>query len=128
MGKPLMKWNKIYKYCEDNNIEPEEAIKIVHKYVNKDGYRARWLEERFDLYAKERIKQKKLGYSHLFGSKIEAVRNVVNSKEFKEKVKKIPPFKHDHVHILSRIIADNRGRIIFTMKQAFKNNGVDEII
>ena len=34
----------------------------------------------------------------------------------------------DHVHILSRIIADNRGRIIFTMKQAFKNNGVDEII
>ena len=123
-----MKWNKLYKYCEDNNIKSKEALEIVHKYVNKNGYRARWLEERFDMYAKERIKQKKSGYSHLFGSKIEAVRKVVSSQEFKEKVKKLPPVKNDHVFIINKIISENRGRVIFTMKKAFKNNGVDEVI
>jgi len=123
-----MNWNKLKNYCEANNVTLDKAMNLMVTYVNKNGFRTRWLEERLDMYAKERIKQKERGYDHVFGSKIEAVRAVVESKEFKEKYEKIPKSKNDPVFVLNKLITDKRGRIIMAMKNAFKKNGYDYII
>ena len=124
-----LKWNDVITYCDNNKIEIKKIMSLVSNYVNKCGWRTKFLKFRFDLYAKKRIEQKKLGYSHIRGSKVDAVRSVVNSKEFQEEIKKIGRiFKQDHVFILNKLISDNRERVRYELKIAFKNNGSDEII
>ena len=118
-----MKYNKLIEICEEHNLYESDVIDCVKKFVRK-GSRPKWLSERFDLYAKERIRQFKLD---CLGSKIDAVRRVVVSKEYKKlhKMYEINT-KLDCVTTLNKLIAEpySRERLI----QAFKNNGEKEMI
>lgn len=121
-----LKWNNLIKFCEENNLYESDVIGLVKKYI-KIGKRTQFLLDRFDLYAKERIKQKQENIHLVWGSKIEAVRQVVKSDAYKIIYKKyLINNKSDCVYLLSKLIADNRQdkRLL----QAFKNNGESDII
>ena len=121
-----LKWNNLIKFCEENNLYESDVIGFVKKYI-KIGKRTQFLLDRFDLYAKERIKQKQKNIHLVWGSKIEAVRQVVKSDAYKIIYKKyLINNKSDCVFLLNKIIADNRQdkRLL----QAFKNNGESDII
>ena len=121
-----MKYNKLIKLCEENNLNESDVIDCVKKFI-KQGSRSKWLFDRFDLYAKERIKQKKNKYHHIWGSKIEAVRQVVKSDKYiTSHTKYAVNNKHDCVSVLSRLVLEkhSKERLI----QVFKNNGEKEII
>ena len=121
-----MKYNKLIEICEKHNLYESDVIDCVKKFVKK-GSRPKWLSERFDLYAKERIKQKKDNYSHVWGSKIKAVKKVVISNEYKRLHKKYEiNTKLSCVANLNKLISEpySRERLI----QAFKNNGEKEMI
>ena len=123
-----MKWNKLIKLCEEHDLKEPEVISFVKKYLKAGkGIRTRFLLDRFDLYAKERIKQKQKNFHHVFGSKIEAVRQVVKSDNYVTIYKKYEiDNKRNCVFLLNKLIADNRqdSRLL----QAFKNNGEEELI
>ena len=107
-------WNNVVKYCKKNDISPEQLTLLCVKTV-EEGYRTRFLRERFDLYAKERIKQKSKNTNIIYGSKKEAVRNVVASKEFSKEFSKVPrDFKHDQVKILCQLISEPRQRLVLS--------------
>jgi hypothetical protein len=112
-----MKYNKLIKICEEHNLYESDVIDCVNKFIRK-GSKSKWLSDRFDLYVKERIKQKKDNYNHVWGSKIKAVKKVVVSNEYKQ--------LNNCVYTLSKLIAEkhSKERLI----QAFKNNGEKEMI
>ena len=121
-----MRWNNLIKFCEENNLHESDVINCVKKYI-KIGKRTQFLLDRFDLYAKERIKQKQENIHLVWGSKAEAVRQVVKSDAYKIIYKKyLINNKSDCVFLLNKLIADNRQdkRLL----QAFKNNGERDII
>ena len=121
-----MKYNKLIEICEEHNLNESDIINCVNKFIRK-GSKSKWLSDRFDLYVKERIKQKKDNYSHVWGSKIKAVKKVVVSNEYKQLYKKYEiNNKNNCVYTLSKLIAEkhSKERLI----QAFKNNGEKEMI
>ena len=121
-----MKYNKLIKICEEHNLRESDVIDCVKKYI-KIGARTQFLLDRFDLYAKERIKQKQKDFHLVWGSKIEAARQVVKSDTYEIIYKKYAiNNKSNCVFLLNKLIADNRQdeRLL----QSFKNNGEKEII
>jgi len=119
-------WNSVVKYCKKNDISPEQLTLLCAKTVG-EGYRTRFLRERFDLYAKERIKQKSKNTQLSLGSKKEAVKNVVASKDFIKEFLKVPrDFKHDQVKILCQLISEPRQQL--ALSAAFIRCGNGEII
>ena len=121
-----MKYNKLIKICEEHNLRESDVIDCVKKYI-KIGTRTQFLLDRFDLYAKERIKQKQKDFHLVWGSKIEAARQVVKSDTYEIIYKKYAiNNKSNCVFLLNKLIADNRQdeRLL----QSFKNNGEKEII
>jgi len=118
-----LKWNNLINICEENNLHESDVINCVKKFLTK-GTRVKWVSDRFDLFAKERIKEYKL---NCLGSKIDTVKRVVNSKQYKELYKKYHiNNKNDCVHTLNKLIAEKHSRE--RLLQAFKNNGGDKII
>ena len=119
----MIKYNKLIKICKKHNLNELDIIDCVEKLIRK-GTRPKWLVDRFDLYAKERIRQSKL---NCLCSKIDAVRKVVMSKKYKQLHKKYNiNTKRDCVHILNKLIADQQSKE--RLLQAFKNNGEKEMI
>jgi len=119
----VLKWNNLINICEENNLNESDVINCVNKFLTK-GTRVKWVSDRFDLFAKERIKEYKL---NCLGSKIDTVRKVVNSKQYKELYKKYHiNNKNDCVKTLNKLIAEKNSRE--RLLQAFKNNGGDKII
>ncbi len=80
------KWKKVINYCKKHNIEPNQVLTEVVNELYPRGYRSQWLRFRFDLYAKERIKQMK---DKKIVSKAETVRRVIASRSFIEEKEKI---------------------------------------
>ena len=122
----MIKYSNLINLCEENNLHESDVINCVKKFI-KQGSRSKWLSDIFDLYVKERIKQKKNNYSHIWGSKIKAVKKVVISNEYKQLYKKYGVNnKNNCVYTLSKLIAEkhSKERLI----QAFKNNGEKEMI
>jgi len=118
-----MKYNKLIKVCEENNLNELDVINCLKKFI-KQGSRPKWVLDRLDLYAKERIKQAKLNF---VCSKIYTVRKVVASDEYKQLHKKYAiDNKNDCVYILSRLVTEKLSRE--RLLQAFKNNGEKEMI
>ena len=121
-----MKWNRLIKLCEEHSLKESDVISFVKKYL-KTGTRTQFLLDRFDLYAKERIKQKQKNFHHVFGSKIEAVRQVVKSNNYAIIHKKYEiNNKRNCVFLLNNLITEKRQNK--KLLQVFKNNGEKEII
>ena len=118
------KWKKVIDYCKKNNIEPDQLLTEVAKELYPKGYRSDWLKFRFDLYAKERIKQ---AYDKKFVSKAETVRRVISSKPFmKEKEKIGKKYEWDDFKILNRLIAEKSSQL--RLLNAFVENGEKNIL
>ena len=118
-----MKYNKLIEICKKHNLNESDIIDYAEKLIRK-GTRPKWLADRFDLYAKERIRQSKL---NCLCSKIDAVRKVVISKEYNQLHKKYNiNTKNNCVYILNKLIAESQSRE--RLLQAFKNNGEKEMI
>jgi|TARA_R110000824_G_scaffold250823_1_gene439593 hypothetical protein len=118
-----MKYNKLIEFCEEHNLRESDAINCVKKFIRK-GSRPKWLADRFNLYAKERVRQLKLD---CLCSKIDTVRKVVASDEYKQLHKKYNiNTKSGCINTLNKLIAEQYSRE--RLLQAFKNNGEKEII
>ena len=52
-----MKYNRLIKICEEHNLYESDVIDCIKKFI-RQGSKSKWLSDRFDLYVKERIKQK----------------------------------------------------------------------
>ena len=118
-----MKWNNLIKICEENNLHESDVINCVNSFLTK-GTRKKWISDRFDLFAKERIREYKL---NCLCSKIDTVRKVVNSEEYKKLHKKYNiNTKNDCVSVLNKLISEKYSRE--RLLQAFKNNGESDII
>ena len=114
--------NKLINFMKERFISEDYVIFIVEKELKK-GSRSKYLMDRFTLYAKERIKQKKLSG----GTRVEAVKNVINSKEFKIlHVRWGKKTKNSSSHILNQLIAEKHSRA--RLLHAFKNEGESKII
>ena len=118
------KWKKVIDYCKEHNIEPDQLLTEVAKELYPKGYRSDWLRFRFDLYAKERIKQ---AYDKKFVSKAETVRRVIGSEPFiKEKEKIGKKYKRDDFHLLNKLIANKPSQL--RLLNAFVENGEKNIL
>lgn len=118
-----LKWNNLIKICEENNLHESDVINCVNSFLKK-GTRKKWISDRFDLFAKERIREYKL---NCLCSKIHTVRKVVNSEEYKKLHKKYNiNTKNSCVKILTQLVSEKPSRE--KLLQSFKNNGEDKII
>ncbi len=107
--------------------EPDEAIRLIKRYRHSWYFNGRrsWKMERFRMYAKERIQMKDNLY---WGSKVDAVKNVVSTPEFQTKFKKsiYSNGDYDHIHILNQLVTDPRHQK--DLKKAFNLEGSENII
>ena len=121
-----MKWNNLIKVCEENNLHESDVIGLIKKRT-RVGTKKQFLLDRFNLYAKERIKQKQKNIHHVYGSKRKAVQKVVDSKKYKNLHKKYcVETKNSCFHILAQLISEPRQKK--QLLQFFKNNGERNII
>jgi hypothetical protein len=121
-----LKWNNLIKFCEENNLCESDVIGFIKKSTRK-GAKKQFLLDRFDLYAKERIKQKQKNIHHVHGSKRKAVQKIVNSKKYRNLHKKYyVKTKNSCFHILAQLISEPRQNK--KLLQVFKNNGERDII
>ena len=118
------KWKKVINYCKKHNIEPNQVLTEVVNELYPRGYRSQWLRFRFDLYAKERIKQMK---DKKIVSKAETVRRVIASRSFIEEKEKIgKKYKDSDFIILNKLIAEKLQQL--RLLNAFVENGEKDII
>jgi len=88
-----------------------------------------FLDFKFNLYAKERIKQKNNNEHSVHGSKKEAAKKVINSNLFIDELSSMNKyFKEDHTLLLTKAVSDSRPQYRRRLLDAFKNNGEDNII
>ena len=121
-----LKWNNLIKVCEENNLHESDVIGLIKKRT-RIGTKKQFLLDRFNLYAKERIKQKQKNIHHVYGSKRKAVQKVVDSKKYKNLHKKYcVETKNSCFHILAQLISEPRQNK--QLLQCFKNNGERNII
>ena len=130
----MLKWNKLKRLCLKHELTEEQVIVYLKRCLKvgvkkPEGCKKQWLLERFDLYAKERIKQKKSNkYKSLWGSKrIDAVRKVVASEKYQDlhKIYYVNT-KHSGVKILAQLISEPRQKE--KLLRAFNDNGEMDII
>ena len=118
------KWKKVISYCKKHNIEPDQLLTEVVNQLYPLGYRSQWVKFRFDLYAKERIKQI---YEKKIVSKAETIRQVINSKLYIEEKEKIgKKYKGSDFKILNKLIAEKPQQL--RLFNAFVENGERDII
>ena len=118
------KWKKVINYCKKHNIEPNQVLTEVVNELYPRGYRSQWLRFRFDLYAKERIKQMK---GKKIVSKAETVRRVIASRSFIEEKEKIgKKYKDSDFIILNKLISEKLQQL--RLFNAFVENGEKDII
>ena len=87
--KTMDKWKEVINYCEKNNVTPNELLQICSSELYRKGEMSEFTNFRFELYAKKRIEQKNKNLHKQRGSKIKAVKEVIDSEEFKNEFNKI---------------------------------------
>lgn len=122
-----MSYNNLIKYCQDYKLTEQAAIQLIEKHSKSNCNKNKFLRERFILYAKERINQKKEGTHNYWGSKSRAVRTVIALKEYKKALKQTGrTYKNSDFKMLFQLVTDPRQhRNLFN---AFKFLGEDHII
>ena len=128
----MLKWNKLKRLCLKHELTEEQVIVYLKRCLEvgvkkPNGCKKQWLLERFDLYAKERIKQKSNKYKSLWGSKREAVKKVVASKRYQNLHKAYyVENKNSGFKILAQLISEPRQKE--KLLRAFNDNGEMDII
>jgi hypothetical protein len=131
-GKSINEWNELERLCLKNNLTEEQVIVYLKRCLKfgvkkPDGSKKQWLLDRFDLYVKERIKQKQENLHYIHGSKKEAVRKVVASKKYQDLHEMYcVETKNSGFKILAQLISEPRQNK--KLLRAFNDNGEMDII
>ena len=128
-GKDMSKWKKVINYCEKNNVTPNELLQMCSNELYRKGEMSEFTNFRFELYAKKRIEQKNKNLHKEWGSKKKAIKEVMDSKEFKNKfnqIKKGRFFKEPQNVSFYKLVCDNRQYL--RLAAAFGRNGENDII
>ena len=62
----IFSWNELVKYCENIDVKPREAFKIIRSKVSGENIRFNWKMIRFTLFVWERLEEYDKGYFQLF--------------------------------------------------------------
>jgi len=125
----MNKWKKVINYCEENNVTPNELLQMCSNELYRKGEMSRFTNFRFELYAKKRIEQKNKNLHKQYGSKIKAVKEVIDSEEFKNefnKIKKGRFFNAPQSENFLKLVCDKRQYL--RLAAAFGRNGEKTII
>jgi len=128
----MLKWNELENLCLKHELTEEQVIVYLKRCLKvgvkkPEGCKKQWLLERFDLYAKERIKQKQENLHCIHGSKREAVRKVVASEKYQDLHKMYcVETKNSCFKILAQLISEPRQKE--KLLRAFNDNGEMDII
>jgi len=122
---------KLEKYMKEHNIKETEAIVILQRKTEGwlDCKRTRSKRIKFELYAKERVRQKKNKFTGHHASKAAAVRNIVNDPKFIEAEKLLYSYKKckgSSFKRMNQLISEPRQ--IPELLRIFKSIGEREII
>ena len=122
-----MKWNNLINFCKKNSYDADEAIRLIKRYHHSWFFKGKkdWKMKRFQMYARERIQMK----DHLYwGSKVDAVQNVVKTLEFQKEFKEsiYSDNEYDHARLLTQLVSEPRQRK--DLKKAFNLEGSEKII
>ena len=122
-----MNWDNLINYCKKNDYKPDEAIRLIKRYHHSWFFKGKkdWKMTRFQMYAKERIKMKGNLY---WGSKKDAVKNIVSTPEFQAEFKEsiYSENEYDHAHLLTQLVSEPRQQR--DLKKAFNLEGSENII
>ena len=127
--KTMNKWKEVINYCEKNNVTPNELLQICSSELYRKGEMSEFTNFRFELYAKKRIEQKNKNLHKQRGSKIKAVKEVIDSEEFKNefnKIKKGRFFNAPQSENFLKLVCDKRQSL--RLAAAFGRNGEKTII
>ena len=125
----MNKWKKVINYCEENNVTPNELLQMCSNELYRKGEMSRFTNFRFELYAKKRIEQKNKNLHKQYGSKMKAIREVINSEEFKNEFNKIEKkrfFNAPQNVNFHKLVCDKRQSL--RLAAAFGRNGEKTII
>jgi hypothetical protein len=128
----MNEWNELENLCLKHNLTEENVIVYLKRYLKfgfkkPKGSKKQWLLDRFDLYAKERIKQKQENLHCIHGSKREAVKKVVASEKYQDLHKMYcVETKNSCFKILAQLISEPRQNK--KLLKVFNDNGEMDII
>jgi len=122
-------YTSLITYLKKNSVDVTEAIEIYKRAIkiNPDNYRTRWKMFRFAMYLHARIEEHKKG---LLGKKIETIRRVVGSPQYKNTHKTFPFGSFDperEINKLNKLISDPRQYPIFKSHN-FRYKGTEKNI
>ena len=125
----MNEWKTVINYCKKNNVKPDELLQMCSNELYRKGEMSEFTNFRFELYAKKRIEQKNKNLHKKFGSKMKAIKEVIDSEEFKDKFNKIKKerfFNAPQNVIFHKLVCDKRQSL--RLAAAFGRNGEDKII
>ena len=126
---PEKDYKKLVDFLEEQKVSPDMALGILKRAIETKttGHRFAWKMMRFTLYIWQRVKD----IDEMFmRPKIDTVREIVSSKEYKRLYDTYPhgPFNHQNeVKKLAQLIAEPRQQIYFK-EGNFKYKGTNKII
>lgn len=117
-------YRAVIEYLKKTEVDPKDAMETLKKAleINPTNPRTKWKMKRFEMYIHQRIDEDKKG---LLGKKVESVRRVVASKQFRAESSKLDRLgimsigKFDpelEVHKLNKLISDPRQYPYFKSK------------
>ena len=115
--------NKLISYCKKQSIDENEAIKIIHSFLNRHGYtKTKWKIEKFGFYTDLRIKNNG-------ASIISLVKTLVEMPEYEESFKFFYPHlelnKENEARNLTQLLSEPRQRE--ALHRVFKLKGYNLI-
>ena len=115
--------NKLISYCKKHSIDENEAIRIIHSFLNRHGYtKTKWKIERFGFYTDLRIKHNGAPTTYL-------VKVIVEMPEYEERFKSFYPHlelnKQKEVNNLTKLLSDPRQ--LEALHRVFKLKGYNLI-
>jgi len=125
----MNKWKKVIDYCKNNNVTPNELLQMCSDELYRKGEMSKFTNFRFELYAKKRIEQKNKNLHTQHGSKIQAIREIIDSEEFKKEFDKIKikrSFNSPQSLNFLKLVCDKRQSL--RLAAAFGRNGESSII
>jgi len=126
---PEKDYKKLVDFLTEQKVSPDMALGILKRAIETKttGHRFAWKMMRFTLYIWQRVKDSDEMFMR---PKIDTVREIVSSKEYKRLYDTYPhgPFNHQNeVKKLAQLIAEPRQQIYFK-EGNFKYKGTNKII
>ena len=116
-----MRKNKLLTYCKKHCLSDDEAIKLLHTYLNRKGFRrSKWKAARFGFYADSRIKNNE-------ETAISLVKQIIEQPEYEQALHSFFPYrtldKQQEIINLCKLLSDVRHR--GDLRRVFQQKGFE---